>query len=114
MTDGEACVRHLAEAAGFSATARRSYDWEEIETVLGTRLPSDYKLIAESFPDGWFRMFAQVWLPNSERQLLGDFGQQIMDGVRELPEDEDSADLDFPFPAYPERGGLLLCGSLLV
>lgn len=37
-----------------------------------------------------------------------------MDVVRELPGDEDSADLDFPFPAYPERGEFLLCGSLRV
>jgi hypothetical protein len=114
VADSGACVRHLAEVAGFSATAGRSYDWEEIEAGIGTRLPSDYKLMAESFPKGWFRMFAYVRFPDSERRLLGDFSQQIMDIVRELPEDEDSADLDFPFPAYPERGGLLLCGSLRV
>jgi hypothetical protein len=97
-----------------SATAGRSYDWEEIEAVLGTRLPSDYKLIAESFPDGWFRMFAGVWLPDSERRLLDDLAVQILDRIRQLPADEDSEDLDFPFPAYPEPGGLLLCGSLRV
>ena len=100
MADGGACVRHLAEVSGFSATAGRSMT-EEIEAGIGTRLPSDYKLIAESFPDGWFRMFAHVRFPDSERRLLGDFAQQIMDILRELPEDGDSADLDFPFPAYP-------------
>jgi hypothetical protein len=61
-----------------------------------------------------FRIFAEVWLPDGETRLLGDFGLDIMDGVRELPLDEDYADLDFPFSAYPEPGGLLLCGSLRV
>lgn len=107
-------VRRLAEAAGISAAAGRSYDWEAIEATLGTGLPSDYKLMAESFPEGWFRLFAEVWLPDGETRLLDDFGLDIMDGVRELPLDEGDGDLDFPFPAYPEQGGLLLCGSLRV
>ena len=101
MADGGACVRRLAEVAGLSATAGRSYDWEEIEADIGTRLPSDYKLIAESFPDGWFRMFAYVRFPGSERRLLSDFGQRIMDIVRELPEDEDSGGSRFPVPGLP-------------
>jgi hypothetical protein len=100
--------------AGISATAGRAYDWEAIEAVLGVRLPSDYKLIAESFPEGWYRMFAQVWLPESEKQLHGDFALDIMDGVRELRAEDDSEEVDFPFTAYPEPGGLLLCGSLRV
>jgi hypothetical protein len=114
MADSAGCVRRLAATAGISATAGRSYDWKQIETALGVRLPSDYKMIAESFPEGWFRMFAQVWLPENERQLLGDFALDIMDGVRELEEEEDFEEAGFPFAAYPEPGGLLLCGSLRV
>ena len=105
-------MRRLTEAAGISPTAGRSYDWEAIEAVLGLGLPSDYKLIAESFPEGLFRLFAEVWLPDSEKRLLSDFALDIMDTVRELRLDEDFADLGFPFPAYPQPGGLLLCGSL--
>jgi hypothetical protein len=81
--------------AGISATAGRSYDWEAMEAVLGLRLPSDYKLMAESFPEGWFRMFARVLLPDPERRLLGDYALDIMDGVRELRADADLTDLDF-------------------
>jgi hypothetical protein len=114
MTDNTDCVRRLAEVAGISATAGRSYAWEDIEAVLGTRLPSDYKLMAESFPEGWFRMFAKFLLPASERLLLNDLGVQIMARIREQRVDKDREDLNFPFPAYPEPGGLLLCGSLRV
>jgi len=114
MTAHKDCVGHLAEVAGISATAGRTYDWEDIEAVLGLRLPSDYKLIAESFPEGWFRMFAEVLLPESEKQLYDDFALDIMDGVRELQEEEDFEELGFPFTAYPQPGGLLLCGSLRV
>jgi len=114
MAAHKECVRHLADVAGISPAAGRWYDWEAIEAVLGTRLPSDYKLIAESFPEGWFRMFAEVLLPESEEQLYDDFALDIMDGVRELREEEDFEEADFPFAAYPEPGGLLLCGSLRV
>ena len=112
MTESEDQVRRLAAATGISATAGRSYDWAAIEAGLGMELPPDYKLIAESFPDGWFRMFAEVWLPDNQTRFLSDYALDIMDTVRELREDEDFADLEFPFPAYPAPGGLLLCGSL--
>jgi hypothetical protein len=112
VADSADGVRRLARAAGIAATEGRSYDWAGIEAALGIGLPSDYKLIAESFPEGWFRMFAEVWLPDSGTRLLSDYAQAILDSVRELRLDEDFADLGFPFPAYPEPGGLLLCGSL--
>jgi hypothetical protein len=104
----------LAEVAGISATAGRSYDWAEMEAVLGTRLPSDYKLVAESFPEGYFRMFAHVWLPDSERRLQDDLVVQVMDDIRQDWAEKGPEELHFPFPAYPEPGGLLLCGSLRV
>jgi hypothetical protein len=98
-------VRRLAEVAGISPTAGRRYDWEAIEAVLGTGLPSDYKLMAESFPEGWFRMFAGILLPDSERDLLDDLGIQNMDRIRELPLLSRRGEVDFPFAAYPEPGG---------
>lgn len=112
MTESEDQVRRLAAVTGISATADRSYDWQTIEAGLGMGLPPDYKLIADSFPDGWFRMFAQVRLPDSATRLLNDYALDVMDTVRELRAEQDFADLDFPFPAYPEPGGLLLCGTL--
>jgi hypothetical protein len=111
MADRAGCVRRLAEVSEISATAGRSYDWEAIETALGLRLPSDYKLMAESFPEGWFRMFAKVRLPDAGNRLLDHWSMNIMDGIWEWQANEDY-DLDFPFQAYPEPGGLLLCGSL--
>ncbi len=112
MAESEDRVRRLAGAAGISATAGRSYDWAAIQAGLGLELPPDYKLIAESFPEGWFRMFAEVWLPDSATRLLSDYARDILDTVQALRTEEDFAHLDFPFPAYPEAGGLLLCGSL--
>lgn len=109
VTGGEERVRRLAEAAGIEASAGRAYDWAAIEGGLGVRLPSDYKRIAESFPEGWFRLFAEVRLPDSESVMLDEFALDVLRTMQEVGEDEEE---DCPFRAYPEPGGLLLCGWL--
>jgi hypothetical protein len=53
-------VRRLAELAGVSASAGTVFDWEAIEGDLGLRLPADYRLLAESFPEGTFRRFVST------------------------------------------------------
>ena len=64
MSDTDDCVRKLAELAGVSASEDRVFDWPAIESDLGLPLPGDYKLLAESFPDGCFREFVSLWLPD--------------------------------------------------
>ena len=39
------------------------YDWESCEATLGTRLPSDYKQLAETYGFGSFYSELGVWVP---------------------------------------------------
>jgi hypothetical protein len=112
MADLHKTVRELADVSGISLNVNRSYDWESIEGALMMSLPEDYKVMADSCPGGWFRLFAELMPPDSEKRLLGDYSFQVMDLVRELAWNDNYAGSGFPFLAFPERGGLLLCGYL--
>lgn len=109
MTDRSDCVRRLAEAAGISPEANRTFDWQAIEADLGLRLPADYKLIAESFPGGWFRQFVEVWLPDQPTRLLSEFARGELESVREY---KATGEGTFPFPLFPDPGGVLPWGYL--
>lgn len=114
QADPRRVVSELAAVAGVSLDRRRFYDWESIEGTLGVALPEDYRIMAESFPGGWFRLFAELMPPDSEKRLLGDYSFQVMDLLRDLGWNENYAGSGFPFPAFPAPGGLLLCGYLRV
>lgn len=106
------CVRSLARLAGVSMSTGRSYDWETIEGSLGIGLPSDYKLISDTFPDGWFRMFAAVRHPHSRVKFSDEYMDDIANVFQDLRRNGYFADVDFPFSMFPSTGGLLLAGSL--
>lgn len=112
MADLRRIVRELADVAGISMEERRSYDWGSIEDALMVPLPDDYKMMAETFPGGWFRLFAELMPPDGRTRFLGDCSFQVMDFLRELQWSESYAGSGFPFPAFPDPGGLLVCGSL--
>ncbi len=105
---GADCVGRLAEIAGTAAAERRLFDWAAIEDDLGLRLPSDYKLLAESFPAGWFRGWVWLRLPeqtgDGRPRLLGDFAADQLEALREFRATGECA---FPFPLFPEPGGVL-------
>ncbi len=107
-------MRRLAEIAGVAAKeSSRSFDWAAIEGDLGVRLPADYKLLAESFPGGSFRGWVRVRLPertgDDRPRLLSDFAAAELEALREFRE---TGECVFPFPLFPEPGGVLPWGWL--
>jgi len=93
------------------ASEGRFFDWPTIEGDLGLRLPSDYKLLAESFPAGWFRRFVRVWRPerwpDGRVRLLGEAAAGGLEYIREFRE---TGEGEFPYPIFPEPGGVLPWG----
>lgn len=80
---------------------------------IGLPLPADYKLLAESFPQGWFRLFAMVHLPDQAEsgrpRLLSDYAVTGLDFLREI---RASGESPFPYPVFPDPGGVLPWGSI--
>src|SRR5215470_13848199 len=88
VSGGAECVRRLTELAEVPASEGRFFDWPAIESDLGLRLPVDYKLLAESFPAGWFRRFVAVRVPerwpDGRVRFLGDFASGQLEAMREF------------------------------
>jgi hypothetical protein len=107
VSDSASCIGELAELAGVSLNRRAEYDWAEIETAVGLRLPEDYKQFSEVFPGGWFRQFVRVRKPDrpeSGPQQLDSFGMRQLETLRTWRAEGRG---QFPYPLYPEPGGLL-------
>jgi hypothetical protein len=68
--------------------------------------------MAESFSGGWFRLFAELIPPDSASNLLGPVSLEIMELLSEIRSSDNFAGSGFPFPVFPEPGGLLPCGLL--
>jgi hypothetical protein len=109
MSSGADAVRRLAELAGVPMKAGRVFDWPAVERELGTRLPADYKMLAESFPAGWFRDFVGILPPvGTDREMsLVDYARGELDALRELRE---SGEASFPYRLFPEPNGILPWG----
>jgi hypothetical protein len=113
VADAAECLAGLAVLAGVSLAGDTAYDWDEIEDDLGTRLPADYKLLAQAFPGGWFRQFVRPAKPARQYGdgpwLLGEWAAGKIEGLRQWRAQGDGT---VPYPVYPEPGGLLLWGGL--
>ena len=113
MVDTAKCLEGLAALAGVSLTRGVAFDWAAIEADLGTRLPADYKLLAEAFPGGWFRQFVRPRKParlaGGAQRLLGEFGAGQVETLRRWRAQGDDM---VPYPVYPESGGLLPWGGI--
>jgi len=94
------------------AREHRSFDWAAIEGEVGSRLPADYKLVAESFPYGWFRRFVRVQPPerlSDYDQPLSEFASGQLEALREW---RATGEVSFPYPLFPEPGGVLPWGHI--
>jgi hypothetical protein len=89
------------------------FDWEVIERAAGIELPADYKVFSEYFPAGWFRRFVRLRkparLPGGEQRFLSGFAAEQMETLRAWRAEGQG---EFPYPLFPEPGGLLMWGSL--
>jgi hypothetical protein len=100
-------VEKLAALAGLSMATAAHHDWPAIERSLGgILLPSDYKLVVDTVPDGKFKELVKVVRPASDQEYLGFYATQLEDmrGFRAGGWGE------FPYPIFPEEGGLLPWG----
>jgi len=102
----EDCVARLAALVGVAVETRHEFDWAAIEASLGLRLPDDYKRLVETFPDGEFQGLLHVNRPGDSHQpadeFLGYYAWRLHD-MRELRR----LGRHFPYPIFPEPGGLL-------
>jgi hypothetical protein len=94
---------HVPIHAGFPT------QWEEVESIVGTSLPSDYKRLINTYGTGDF--CDQIWVLSPFSPKPHDLVSQInpmleayRDGLNELPE-------QCPFPAFPDPGGVLPFGG---
>ncbi|MCP2323431.1 hypothetical protein HDA40_001938 [Hamadaea flava] len=108
MQGRDDCVTQLADLAGISPVSSQTYDWAAIETSLaGLTLPSDYKRLIQTFPDGKFRDLVRIIRPGDvgspRTDYLGFYANWLED-MRQWRADGDGL---FPYPIHPEPAGLL-------
>jgi hypothetical protein len=79
-------------------------DWASAESALGLRLPDDFKALVSRYGVG---EFGEIVLGDTLTAGVSDFVQlahRDRDHLRQLREQFPD---DFPYPSYPEPGGLL-------
>ncbi|MER6117616.1 SMI1/KNR4 family protein [Streptomyces sp. NPDC001743] len=91
----------LRLVTGWEPAPRTPVDWQAAEQALGTRLPGDYKEIADLFGYGSFDMYLELLLPGVRGLDLVDWS---------LSARAHGADLWRPHPVHPDPGGLLRWG----
>lgn len=101
-------VEALLTATGVVPGSGSVVDWPVIAQSLGgLALPEDYKRVVENFPHGKFKEFVMVVRPGilggSPGEYLGYFADRL-DDLRDQREADRNA---FPYPIFPEPGGLL-------
>lgn len=103
----DSCVASLARLLGIDETAARGFDWLSIERSLGLSLPVDYKALAEIFPPGRFQGFVGLCVPGDvgdpADRFIGD-NENLLGDMRAWRKSQPEL---FPYPIYPESGGLL-------
>lgn len=84
--------------------------WRIIEDRLGTKLPCDFREFVFAYGSGLFARLYCVYNPfsSSEYVALIPQGVRVCDYNRES---QKSFPLRFPYPYYPETGGLLPWGN---
>ena len=79
-------------------------EWRRVEASLGIRLPADFKALFERYGSGMFVDFIMPCTPFGSRASLVQRARDLLDEMG--PARDNWPDL-FPYPFYPEPGGLL-------
>ncbi|KES06642.1 hypothetical protein BU52_12715 [Streptomyces toyocaensis] len=109
LTDPASALAALERAAPELARCRRTapagIDWTQVEECLGVALPSDYRLLAESYPSMVvFGDFLCVGFPPPGREKTWAEGPEDLEILAEWCEDAEAA---VPLAPFPAPGGLL-------
>lgn len=112
MADAASCVQRLAELAGVEAVPTPVVDWPAVEAAIRMPLPEDYKLLVDSLPDGWFRDFVRVIRPSrSPDRKIGFLDTGTLNRLEDMRRWRAEGYGIYPYPIYPEPGGLLPWGT---
>lgn len=99
-------VDGLAELVGWTGSGSAGIDWEALHRSLGLAVPDDFKELTRRFPRGLFQGSISLLVPEDR----GD-GIELIGGLELVLEDMRRWRLDeperFPYPLYPEEGGLV-------
>jgi hypothetical protein len=82
-------------------------DWRTVEATLGIRLPADFKILMRRYGLGDFPDITLFTPFDAHTDGALDLVGRARDLVERYEKLRDLAPEDFPFPLYPERGGLL-------
>ncbi|MCM2392154.1 SMI1/KNR4 family protein [Streptomyces albipurpureus] len=87
-------VDRLVASTGWEPRELSEVDWADIESRLGTRLPSDYKRLIDTFGDGLFNSLLDVFTPDNVIWHTEYFARQGQESWE-------------PHPPFPAPGGLV-------
>ncbi|MFD8935123.1 hypothetical protein ACFV0R_07675 [Streptomyces sp. NPDC059578] len=94
LPPGLSWLERLVAVTGWEPRTVGRIDWPAVESSLGTPLPSDYKKLVETFGEGLFSDFHQVFMPD-------DLIRRTQWGAR-----HGQASWE-PYPPFPAPGGLV-------
>jgi hypothetical protein len=98
-------IDRIIAATGWTRTEERhSFDWAATEDQLGTRLPADFKELAEVFGPGMFGEWLGLFLPVSYEFYAVDIVSWSRSFGHDLVKDSPLWD---PYGLHPKPGGLL-------
>ncbi|MFD8500403.1 SMI1/KNR4 family protein [Amycolatopsis sp. NPDC059657] len=108
----DSLVDRIVRASQWRGASQPGRDWSTVESVLGTALPSDYKLLMSRFPSGTYRDIIWVANPIDARTDLGEFARREVEEVLGVIGHEEMTYLDgTSYRLFPEEGGLLPWGD---
>lgn len=105
-------VEALAAAAGIELSAGPGPNWETVERSLdGLSLPSDYKRLVDRFPHGRFKELVMVIRPGIQGGSWDDYLGYYASRLDTIRAWRAGGFGTYPYPLYPEEGGLLPWGA---
>jgi hypothetical protein len=83
--------------------------WQNVENIIGTVLPSDFKNFIEKYGSGSINNFLYIFNPFSERKQLN-LAYRLKEQIGVLLELKNSFGEEIPFDFFPSKNSLLPLG----
>lgn len=100
----------LASLLDWHDKATVSLSWDEVESLLGVRLPGDYKQLMNRFPSGVFAEQIYLYSPIQNAESLDMFRSRWEADLAWLTQLRDDKSETIPYSIHPEPGGLIPWG----